>query len=318
MQWLLSVQDNDPSSAWYGSFPFYLLDGLAENGGIGQTRYQNDNGKILICLLELFEITADEWLLASARRLADYWVGIQTEDGVFFRDDGKTNGRNKSPCFILWLMTGITMCYRYTQDRRYLDSARKAMTFFLGLQTPSGRFQTSYEIHKAEDWRPVSSENAIAVYCLAVCRRLVPDLVPDGPLERVLDYVLTLCDDSGAVVNCNKAGRGASLQEEETLCDLVYTQGYALMGFIEAARVLNRADVRAAAENLAAFLLRIQCRGESPLWDGAWRGSYDVKQNRWRGRADQNNRIDEGGMYSVYTGWCAAPILTGLLMLGEG
>ncbi len=111
MQWLLSVQDNDPSSAWYGSFPFYLLDGLAENGGIGQTRYQNDNGKILICLLELFEITADEWLLASARRLADYWVGIQTEDGVFFRDDGKTNGRYKSPCFILWLMTGITMCY---------------------------------------------------------------------------------------------------------------------------------------------------------------------------------------------------------------
>ena len=61
--------------------------------------------------------------------------------------------------------------------------------------------------------------------------------------------------------------------------------------------------------------MNIQCRGESPLWDGAWRGSYDVEKECWAGRADQNNPIDEGGMYSVYTGWCNAPNMYGLLQL---
>lgn len=316
--WLLLVQDTNPSSAWYGSFPFYLLDGYAENGGIGQTRYQNDNGKILLCLNELYAVTGDERVLSASVRLADYWVGIQTADGVFFRADGKTNARYKSPCFILWLMAGMAACYAYTGEQKYLNSAKNAMTYVLGLQTQSGRFRTSYEIHQAENWRPVSSENAIAVYCLSVCRRLVPDLVPVEPLTQVLDYVLSLCDKSGAVVNCGDADRGASEQEDQTLCDLVYTQGYALMGLIDASRVLDRPDALRAAENLAAFLIRIQCREESPLWDGAWRGSYDIAQKRWRGRADQHNALDEGGMYSVYTGWCAAPILTGLMMIGEG
>jgi hypothetical protein len=66
---------------------------------------------------------------------------------------------------------------------------------------------------------------------------------------------------------------------------------------------------------LASFLMGIQCAGESHLWDGAWRGAYNVRKGCWSGRANQNNDIDEGGMYSVYTGWCNTTIMQGLLEL---
>ena len=97
------------------------------------------------------------------------------------------------------------------------------------------------------------------------------------------------------------------------MCDLVYTEGFALMGFVEAYKLTGQAEYREAAIKLSEFLMSIQCNGESPLWDGAWRGTYNLETRKWDGRADQNNYIDEGGMYSVYTGWAAAPIMDGLL-----
>ena len=47
-------------------------------------------------------------------------------------------------------------------------------------------------------------------------------------------------------------------------------------------------------------------------WNGGWRGAYDVNKKIWSGRANQNNLIDEGGQYSVYTGWCATNIMLGM------
>ena len=37
----------------------------------------------------------------------------------------------------------------------------------------------------------------------------------------------------------------------------------------------------------------------------------------WDGRANQNNAIDEEGMYSVYTGWCCTNIVYGLELLEQ-
>ena len=39
----------------------------------------------------------------------------------------------------------------------------------------------------------------------------------------------------------------------------------------------------------ADFLVKIQCRNENELWDGGWRGAYDVHKKSWSGRANQNN-----------------------------
>src|SRR5699024_7882779 len=66
-EWLFSVQDNDEQSVWHGSFPFYMIDGHIR---AGESIYQNDNGKILISLLQIFEMTEDERFLQSALKLA--------------------------------------------------------------------------------------------------------------------------------------------------------------------------------------------------------------------------------------------------------
>jgi hypothetical protein len=89
------------------------------------------------------------------------------------------------------------------------------------------------------------------------------------------------------------------------------------MALISAWKATGNESYLEASKKLADFLTGIQCSNESPLWDGAWRGSYNLNTRQWEGRADQNNPADEGGEFSVYTGWCAAPIMYGLLMLTE-
>jgi len=316
--WVLSVQDNDELSAWYGSFPFYMYDGHYVDKGSGVARYQNDNGKILICLLDLYEMTGEEELLQRACKLADYWVNIQLPEGYFYRKDNFiTQALYKGPCFVLWLAAGIMQCYYHTKNKKYLDSARKALAYLLDLQLENGRFKTTYEIHKSEDWRPASSESAIALFCLSRIQKYDPSERVKRAIERVADFVISLQHESGGIVNCNENCKGASLQEDEELCDLVYTQGFALMGLTESYRQLGKQEYLDAAKKLGKFLISIQCQGESELWDGGWRGSYNVVKGCWAGRSDQNNPIDEGGMYSVYTGWCAATIIFGLLCLED-
>ena len=118
---------------------------------------------------------------------------------------------------------------------------------------------------------------------------------------------------SGAIRNQRPETSGASLQDDSTLTDLVYTDGYALLALQEAYLTTRDGRLLAGATRLADFLARVQCRGESPRWDGGWRGSLDARSGEPRGRADHRNPIDEGGMYSVYTGWSAATITYGLL-----
>lgn len=124
-------------------------------------------------------------------------------------------------------------------------------------------------------------------------------------------HLQSLQDRSGGILNCSAGSLGASEQSSLQLCDLVYTQGYAIMGLSEMAKA-DRAYLP-AAQALAGFLASIQCDGESPLWDGAWRGAYHIGTRRWSGRANQSNRLEEGGMYAIYTGWCCMPIVQGLL-----
>lgn len=313
INWLLSTQDNEPMSAWYGSFPFFLNDGeiIAPNG---QARWQNDNGKVLVALWDMYKITGDERLKTAAQKLARHWISIQRPEGFFMRyDRGVTQSPYQGPCFVFWLAAGMAMCYGATGEDLYLNCVKKALRYVLPLQKPNGRFTTTYELIKREDWRPASSEASIALFCLARILKYIPGEAYQKAFEKAAEYVLSIQHESGGIINSDQEGGSASLQENRFLCDLVYTEGFALMGFNEAFALTGEEKYRDAAVKLADFLVSVQCQGESPLWDGAWRGAYNPVHRRWEGRANQNNDIDEGGMYSVYTGWCASTIMDGLL-----
>jgi len=317
INWILTRQDKNEYSVWKGSFPFYLIDGKEQLTAAEKTIFPNDNGKIMVALLDIYRSTKDERLLETARMLADFWKSVQRPEGYFKRFDGRIPFLPPIPCFVLWLATGFVMCANDTGVSTYKKIALKAYKYLISLQKQNGRMTTSYEIGKTEEWRPVSSETAMSLFAFARGYRECGETFLYNAMEKTGEYLLSLQHESGAILNCDENSKDASLQNNKDLCDLVYTGGYALMALIEAYKATNNEKYLNSAKKYAEFLISIQCSGESPLWDGAWRGSYNVVTKKWDGRANQNNPIDEGGMYSVYTGWCNTTIMNGLLYLME-
>ena len=311
VKYLLSTQY--PS----GAFPFFrriVPEGETSPGSEpGEGVWPNDNGKVLEILAEWADRAPGDGVGTAAERLGDYFVTNQTDAGWWRLNDVDYPGS----CFVVWPLTGLCRLWARTGTERYRASALKALNYLRSLQLPNGRFRTSYEINSVENWRPVSSESAMALKALSVAQQTLGEDLLEG-IARCGEFVLSLASDRGAVRNCDAGSLDASQQNDPDLTDLVYTDGYALAAFLEAYRATDAQEYRDAAVQLARFLAEIQCWGESPCWDGAWRGSYDLVRGEWRGRANQENPLDEGGMYSAYTGWCAAPIAMGMVRVIAG
>jgi hypothetical protein len=318
LRWLETTQALEKGSVWEGSLPFYLVDGYIREGKVDASVYQNDNGKVLLCLCDLHLAIADARALRVAVGLAEYWLATQNPDGTYGARDGRNMDElRKGPCFVLWLTAGLYRLYAITGEKRYLNSAEKGMAYLLTLLLPTGRILTSYEVLRAEDWRPVSSETAMMLLTLGIACQVAGSGVYREKLGAVAGYLLGLQHESGGIRNCAEDCLDASLQNDPELCDLVYTQGFALQALVQTFRITKDRAHLEAARRLGDFLASIQCSGESALWDGGWRGSYNLSKKRWEGRANQNNAIDEGGMYSVYTGWCCTNILYGFQLLAQ-
>lgn len=308
-EWLQFAQNKN------GSYNFFVVDGVGFEEG--RTYWQNDNGKVLQCLTYMYSETQDKRYFDMAVRLADFWLSVQNDKGLYF--DGKEKEVSgyiyMSPCGIVWMAVGMYKTYFMTGDTKYLASGRKAIGYVAENLMKKGRILTAYETGGSEEWRPFSSE--VVMTLLAFCE--IYENYPSDKLKKNLDLLgditLELQDESGAILNQLPKYEGTSLQEGNGLCDLVYTQGFALRALVKAYTATGEEKYFTAADKLADFLVKIQCRNENELWDGGWRGAYDVHKKSWSGRANQNNTIDEGGMYSVYTGWCATNILTGMLEL---
>jgi hypothetical protein len=169
------------------------------------------------------------------------------------------------------------------------------------------------ETANTEPWRPVASETVMALHAFAQAPALVDEPWVWQTLHGLAETLLAWQHDSGGIPNAVATTRGASWQDQVDVADLIYVNSYALTALLEASTATGEPRYRAAAERLADFLVAIQCWGESPQWDGGWRGSYHLNKRRWHGASDQQNELEEGGMNTVYTGWCVAPIALGLL-----
>jgi len=300
-----------------GSFPFFRYAPPSDEypnavpNEVGETTFPNDNGKIGRALLWLWRWSGADRYRDALIRLLDFLLRAQDDAGTFPTHPGM---KVAVPCMVIWPTLALLRGGVEFGNEVYLAAARRGLTWLQVQMLPSGRIRTAYELQRVEDWRPVSSETAMAFKLFAIARQLLDDGNLGGPLAALGNYLLGLQDEvSGAIRNRDASAAGASLQDDPTLTDLVYTDGYALIALQEAYQATGDARYLGAAARLADFLARAQCQGESPRWDGGWRGSLDARTGEPRGQADQNNPIDEGGMYSVYAGWCAAPITYGLL-----
>ena len=212
------------------------------------------------------------------------------------------------------MMTAMLALAQVSGEDKYRISGYKAFEC-AKKYIRNGRILTSYELNRSEDWRPVSSENYIALLCFALCYKYTGDDAFVGAIRQIEDFCDALIDESGAVKNFTAETKCASLNVSEDLTDLVYTLGFAMNALAEMSVIFNDESYKAKAEKLAQFLISIQCNENDPKVDGAWRGAYNLKTKKYDGRCNQNNKQDEGGKYSVYAGWCALPIAFGMLKL---
>lgn len=311
--WLLYAQNrmqNERNTA----FPFALIDGNKKYMS-DKSLYENDNAKIIINLLDLYRYTKDKALKTAALACADFWVGIQTDEGFFYTED-KTMLQHPYPkgtCFVLWMMAAQFDCYDVTGNKKYLECGEKALRY-ISRNIKGNRIRSSYETAHTEEWRPIASESYIALLCLARSYKILKRDDIKNLIIRLRDFSFSLIDEeTGAVRNCNAESKNASLQNDENLCDLVYTQGFALNALLGLYSVFQKEDCYLKAKKLADWLCSVQLNENNSLIDGGWRGSYNLKLKKYNGRC--NNALEEGGSSSIYTGWCALPILMGLLKL---
>ncbi len=315
IKWLLRVQNKDKNA---GGFPFALADGQSQDW-IAPDLFQNDNGKILINFLDVYDKTKDERLYSMAKKLADFWVGVQDDNGLY--DNGKIEELQKfpkAPCFVMWMMAAMYHAGVTFNDDKYTKSGNKAFEY-LKTTIKDGRMLTTYEITDGgtENWRAVSSENVIAIYTLSYSYKYHKNQEFKDYVDLLSKFVDTLIDkDTGAVINGTQDLKHTSQNNDINLADLVYTDNFAISSFLEAYEVFGDRSALDKAIKLADWLLDIQCKGESYLWDGGWRGAYNLKTKKWDGRCDQNNAmLDEGGEFSVYVGWTTLPIVFALIRL---
>jgi uncharacterized protein YyaL (SSP411 family) len=315
--YVLSQQRND---GWFeGSFAFYrFIPPSTDVTDIGspeaqEVTFPNDNGKIADRLIWFYKQTGDETYKQAAVRLLNYFLRAQADDGTFSRNDEGDQPALKGVDFVAWPTLAMMQGAWQTSSETYRMAAFKGIDWMSKQITPSGRIRTSFETAQTEAWRPPSSETAVALKAFAVVARFSQNLGAWNGLMTLAKALIRLQDKTGAIRDCDDDSRDASLQNDPDLTDMVYTNGYALLAFEEAYRSNGLMDFRVASEKLADFLADVQCWGESGKWDGSWRGSYSLKSKRWHGRANQGNDLDEGGMYSAYTGWSTAPIAYGLL-----
>lgn len=315
--YVISLQRDD---GWFaGSFPFYkFVPPTLDEQDIGSPEasvfaFPNDTGKVAESLLWMYGITDDERYADSARRTLDYLMRIQAEDGTFSLNDEGDVAALKGVDFVAWPCIALWQGAAVFGEEKYHDAGYKALTWLSSQITPDWRIRTSYETAKTEAWRPPSSELAIAVKAYAIAAKYSQDHAIWNGFGNLVNKLIAWQHKSGAIRNCDETATEASQQNDPDVTDMVYTNGYALLALQEAYRANLNTGYRDYADLLAAFLADVQCWGESGKWDGSWRGSYHLKQKKWYGRANQQNELDEGGMYSAYTGWGTAPIAYGLL-----
>ncbi|MDD4280508.1 hypothetical protein GX645_03660 [Candidatus Sumerlaeota bacterium] len=300
-----------------GAFIFYQyfspdITAMDKNPNGGAGFWPNDNGKLLGLMCKYANEFPKLPIAQSAKDACRFFQATQNAEGWWNLNETDYPGT----CFVAWPIFGLSYAYQLLGDEAIKNTALRALDYMDTLLLPSGRMKTSYEINKVENWRPVSSEAAEALLAYCTAQKCL-GVDKSSQINQLIGFLERLTDESGAIHNCDETCMNASEQNNADLTDLVYTAGYALHAWIAAWETTARIECLTHARKLASFLASIQCANENPLWDGAWRGSYDIAKKAWDGRADQANELDEGGMYSVYTGWCSATITTGLLKTSQ-
>lgn len=183
IQWLCAAQDaagGDGVSA-----AFSLVSGW-------DVAYPETSGYILATFLACEVFLGDTKLSVRARRIGDWEIAIQAPNGGVLSRPGKSETRvfNTGQVILGWLAL-----FERTQDSRYLEAARRAGDYLVGLQEGDGTWQRdtycgARTYHARTDW------------ALLKLARLSGDARYADAARRNLRWVMRQQQENGWFRNC--------------------------------------------------------------------------------------------------------------------
>ncbi len=209
-----------------------------------------------------------------------------------------------SPHYQSWLWACFLWAYDRTGYEPFLTASEKAIR----------KLMEAYPDRWSWVLRSAQIERARALLPLAWLVRVADTPEHRGWLRRVAADLLATQDESGAIrETLANGGQGVASNEEygtgevtiiqqndDTLCDSLYTCNFALIGLHEAALATGDSFYATAENRLADFFCRIQIRSpDHPELDGAWYRGFDFRRwEYWASNADW-----EWGAWCTETGW---------------
>ena len=198
LQWLCAAQDACGAGV---SAAFSLDSGW-------DVAYPETSGYIAATFLAAADFLGDASLAARARRIGDWEIEIQAPNGGVLSRPGRPETRvfNTGQVMLGWLAL-----YERSRDARYLDAARRAGDYLLGIQESDGTWQRdtycgARTYHARTDWAllrlaRLASQPKYAVAAHANLRWVMRQQRENGwfascgfndddPITHVIDYTL--------------------------------------------------------------------------------------------------------------------------------
>ena len=295
--------------------------------------YGDDNARVMLAtMLAGAALGTDRWdepllrgLLANLRTTGK--LGFRGDridmpqlerDGWRHYHDAETV--NFSPHFESYNWACFLWAYRHTGYREFLDRTKIGIRMMMEAYPDKWRWGDNIERGRM-------------LLCLAWLVRLEDTAEHRGWLRRIIDDLMAIQHDSGALPESFYAKPGGHYQVPQTneaygtteapllqengdpVSDQLYLGGFALIGLHEAAAAMNDPKIAAVEDRLAEYLCRIQIRSkELPQLEGAWFRAFDFE--RWEPWASSG---DAGwGAWSTEAGWAQAWGAATLGLRGEG
>lgn len=285
-----------------------------------EVSYQDDAARVLIPSLLKTLYTGDARYLASCRKALDFLMKTTGPDGLrVARTDNIELDESAmaalaekasdfpSPHYNAYYMAALFLAGKLTGEQAYIDMAATGMASMLKLYP-----NTRHEMSETED----------------LCRLVLPlaygywatnDEVYKEFLYRVCGDLQKMRHESGGYLEWD-SGYTADLSRTENaecsmlthngdpVVDLLYSNNFLPLAFIQAYLVTGDAYFRRLWEDSSAFLIKAQLHSDNPRINGAWARGFDVEKMEVFGIPN-----DIGwGPWAVESGWTVGEIASGL------
>jgi rhamnogalacturonyl hydrolase YesR len=213
LAWLCHAQDQ---SKWHDggvARHFSLIDGWSSS-------YPETTGYIADTLLMQGEERGDPDLVVRARRMLDWLVSIQFEDGAF--QGGMVDQEPKLPATFDTGQILIGLAAGTKLDERYRPALKRAAAWLLATQAPDGCWRNVNTPFAAAGEKTYETHVSIGLFR---AEAVEPERGYRDAAMRQVDWALTQQRPNGWFANC-------CLSDQQN--PLTHTLGYALRGVVEA------------------------------------------------------------------------------------